>query len=430
MNNVLDFGAVGDGKTKDTAAVQKAIDAGGIVFFPPGVYLCGTLYLKSCGGLELAPGAVILGSPDKEDYNADDFCVQNSFSTVERSSGAHLIVVLEQHDVVIRGGGRIDGNRQAFYGDPAEKERKFTLSDWRPGQMVFVCESENVTITDVELNHAAYWTLFLYGCENVMVRGVRIWNDYRTHNGDGIDIDCCRFVTVSDCIIHSGDDCITFRGNTKRLKNKKPCEYVTVTNCVLGTSCNALRIGVGDGIIRNCTVSNLIVKDTRTGIQINSAYSTDSGVGIENILFSNICMEVKKPFALFSHFRGLCDQEIKPMRNIRFSNISTTAVANSAICANHVGDIEGITFSDVEFIVGSDENVQPMDEYFCRGYGVESAPAVFYVENAKNVKFRNVNAVYADGAAKWQYGVVSVNTEKMILDSCGFDRENIVYEKK
>ena len=123
MNNVLDFGAVGDGKAKDTAAVQKAIDAGGIVFFPPGVYLCGTLYLKSCGGLELAPGAVILGSPDKEDYNADDFCVQNSFSTVERSSGAHLIVVLEQHDVVIRGGGRIDGNRQAFYGDPAEKER-------------------------------------------------------------------------------------------------------------------------------------------------------------------------------------------------------------------------------------------------------------------------------------------------------------------
>lgn len=428
MNNVRDFGAVGDGKTKDTSAVQRAIDAGGIVFFPPGVYLCGTLYLKSEGGLELAPGAVILGSPDKEDYNADDFCVQNSFSVVEKSSGAHLIVVLEQHDVVIRGGGKIDGNRQAFYGDPNEKERKFQLGDWRPGQMVYVCESENVTITDVELNHAAYWTLFLHGCENVMVRGVRIWNDYRTHNGDGIDIDCCRYVTVSDCIIHSGDDCITFRGDDRRLKNKKICEYVTVTNCIIGTSCNAMRIGVGNSIIRNCTVSNIVVKDTRTGIQINSAYSTDSGVGIENILFSNINMEVKRPFALFSHFRGLCDQNIKPMRNIRFSNITTTAMCNSAICANHVGDIDGITFSDVEFLFTSDENVLSLDEYVCRGYGTESAPAAFYVINAKDVKFRNVNVKFAENVPALQYGVISDNAEKMLCSECDFGGENLVLQ--
>ena len=223
MINVKDFGAAGDGICKDTAAIQRAVDAGGMVCFPPGIYLTGTIYLKSCGGLYLEPGAVLKASPDKEDYNAPDFCEQNRFSTAEHAFGAHLIAAVEQENITICGGGRIDGNRQAFYGDPAEKERKFTLSDWRPGQMVFVCESENVTITDVELNHAAYWTLFLYGCENVMVRGVRIWNDYRTHNGDGIDIDCCRFVTVSDCIIHSGDDCITFRGNTQRLKNKKPC---------------------------------------------------------------------------------------------------------------------------------------------------------------------------------------------------------------
>ena len=77
MNNVLDFGARGDGIAKDTAPVQAALDAGGIVFFPPGTYLCGTLYLRSNGGLELSPGAVLLACPDREDYNADDFCPQN-----------------------------------------------------------------------------------------------------------------------------------------------------------------------------------------------------------------------------------------------------------------------------------------------------------------------------------------------------------------
>ena len=174
MNNVKDFGAVGDGKTKDTAAIQRAIDAGGMVYFPPGIYLSGTLYLKSNGGLELAPGAVLLASSDRADYNADDFCVQNSFSVNERASGAHFIVAVEQQNIVIRGGGIIDGNREAFYnGFREENPRKFKLGEWRPGQMVYFCECENIRISDVEMNNAPYWTCFLHGCEQVNIRGLR-----------------------------------------------------------------------------------------------------------------------------------------------------------------------------------------------------------------------------------------------------------------
>ena len=78
--NVKEFGAAGDGTTLDTAAIQAAIDAGGMVYCPPGVYLSGTLYLRSNGGLELSPGAILRGSPDLADYNPADFVPQNSAS--------------------------------------------------------------------------------------------------------------------------------------------------------------------------------------------------------------------------------------------------------------------------------------------------------------------------------------------------------------
>ena len=176
MNNVRDFGAVGDGRTKDTAAVQKAIDAGGMVCFPPGTYLCGTLYLKSHGGLHLEAGAILLASPDPEDYNADDFCVQNSHSVNEQSSGAHFIVALEQENVTIEGNGRIDGNRAAFFYVPENRsDIRPEQITWRPGQMVYFCECRNVKIKDVEMYNSTYWTCFLHGCENVQVTGIRIW---------------------------------------------------------------------------------------------------------------------------------------------------------------------------------------------------------------------------------------------------------------
>ena len=99
-------------------------------------------------------------------------------------------------------------------------------------------------------------------------------------NGDGIDIDCCADVTVSDCLIQSGDDCITLRGNAKALgEAARPCEHVVVQNCVLSTPCNAIRIGVGDGVVRDCSLSNIIVKDSRTGISIGW-FESSSGRGM------------------------------------------------------------------------------------------------------------------------------------------------------
>jgi len=425
MNNVCDFGAVGDGRTKDTGAIQRAIDAGGMVFFPPGVYLSGTLYLKSHGGLELAPGAVLLASPDKEDYNADDFCPQNYFGALDHASGAHFITAVEQSDVVIRGGGIIDGNRKAFYNEIwKEHPDEFKLTEWRPGQMVYFCECENVRISDVELNNSPYWTCFLHGCERVTIRGVRIWNDSHTQNGDGIDIDCCRFVTVSDCIIHSGDDCITLRGVDWKLKKKKACESVTVTNCILGTRCNAFRVGVGTGTIRNCTISNIIIRDTRTGIQINARYNRkEEGVLIENILFSDILMEVKRPLAICSDVFGVNDREIKPIRNLVFRNLNGTASWSSLVESNRRGDIRDIEFSGVKLKYRGGEDVEDGPGLIYAEFGAKNAPTAFHLTNVEKVRFRDVQIDWESDSPNWKYGIMAVNTGIAEINSgCDFGK--------
>jgi polygalacturonase len=108
MRNILDFGAVGDGVTVNTSAIQAAIDMGGTVYIPAGVFVTGTLYLKSGGGLHLAPGAVLRASHNRADYNDLHYCVQNQMYAAEFMNGTHLITAVEQENVFIEGEGTID----------------------------------------------------------------------------------------------------------------------------------------------------------------------------------------------------------------------------------------------------------------------------------------------------------------------------------
>lgn len=259
MSNVLDFGAAGDGSHKDTEAIQRALDAGGLVYFPPGVYLTGTLFLRSHSGIHLETGAVLLGSPDPEDYNSPDFCLQNSVCKPEKAYGGHLIVGLEVQDIFIRGQGVIDGNRKAFF-DPAQCSRD-QFQGWRPSQMIFLCESSDILLEGVILQNSPYWACFLFGCENARVEGLKILNRKGVWNGDGLDIDCCRQVCVSDCVINTSDDSLTVRASgANRLQNAPViCENVVVSNCMLTSGQAGVRVGVGAGIIRHCLFNNLTI---------------------------------------------------------------------------------------------------------------------------------------------------------------------------
>ena len=430
MNNAKDFGAVGDGVAKDTAAIQRAIDAGGMVYFPPGAYLSGSLYLKSHGGLHLAPGAVLRASPDREDFNAPDFCPQNSWSKNEFSTGKHLVIALEQENIALEGGGRIEGNFSAYMQlDKPMTQHMPGVYEAAPGgklgQMLYFCESKKIRLRDIELADSSYWHCFLHGCEDVIVSGLRIYGHPRVNTNDGIDIDCCRNVTVSDCIVDVADDAIAIRGNWKKLKKKRACENVVVSNCVLssGYAC-AVRVGVGDGVIRECLFSNIVVPRAGRGVLLQSRYGIASeGVSISGVAFRNMRMDcAQRAIAIHLDNRSLLGREdvekcAKTISDIVFSQIAASAKRTCFVMGNGRGLVRDIVFKDMALRYGGCGPFPDTDPE-SGWHGNASTDAVFDISHAEDVRFDNVRLDIASGHSGWRYAVRAEDSRNIGFDAC------------
>ena len=359
--NVRDFGAKGDGCAKDTAAIQAAVDAaaaagGGMVMLSAGTYLSGSVWLKSNVDFYLVNGAVLKGSPDIADYCTADCCPQNYSSpkTGDNTTGGHLILCVGQHNVTLRGPGKVDGNSAAFMLDGNGKPwpRKNVDGLVRPAQMVWFVDSSDIRITDIEIADAPYWSCFLLNCDRVWVRGAYIHTErrrYHTFNGDGLDIDRCRWVSVSDCRIDTADDCITLRASSaSRLAEPHDCAYVTVANCNLSSSCNAIRPGVGEGSIHDAVFSNLTITDSRTAFNFVAAYSaTSRGPDIRGVRVDNVRVDARN----FLKMHHMYSKEAT-FSDIVFSDISGKVTERSIIRARATKPFERVTFRNVELPCG------------------------------------------------------------------------------
>ena len=354
--SVKDCGAVGDGVTLDTKAIQAAIDSvaaqgGGVVEVPSGVYLTGSIWLRDNIDLHLNPGAVIKGSPDLKDYCDENCCSQNEAEIKggDYISGGHLIMGVGVRNVSITGPGCIDGNSDAFLLDENGKRwAKKSKIPGRPGQMIWFVDSKDIRVKDVEIADSPYWSLFILNCDRVWIDGCYVHThrkDYHTFNGDGIDIDRCRYVTISNCRIDTSDDCITLRASAAhKLANPQDCEWVTVTNCNLSSSCNAIRLGVGEGNIHDAVFSNLTISDTKQAFNIVAAYVRGNrGTDIYGIRFNNIRVQANE-LVRIHHMHSPAAM----IKDIVFDGISGSVKYTSKLWAKQAVPFTDIVFRNVD----------------------------------------------------------------------------------
>ncbi len=414
LYDVRDYGAKPDGKTLCTTSIQKAINAcsqsgGGTVYLPPGTFLSGTIYFKTGVMLRLAAGSTLLGSKDLKDYPPT---VQAFRSYTDNYTDKSLIYGENVERIAITGSGTIDGQGESFEGP--YKVRPY---------MIRFIQCRNVTVKDVTLRNSPMWVQHYLACDDVRITGITV-RSLVNHNNDGINIDSCSRVIISDCNIESGDDAIVLKSTSARV-----CRDVVVSNCILSSRCNALKMGTeSNGGFKNIVMTCCSIYDTRlagVALEIVDGGTMDRVV-VSNITMNNVGAPIfvrlgnrARPFK-----KDMETTTIGVMRNITISNIEATG-ANSTGCAISglpEAKIENVTLSNVRLSFeggGTKADAaceipeKPADYPEYSMFGRLSAYGL-YCRHVKGLKLLNVQLQLEK--ADQRHAVVFENVEDALID--------------
>ncbi len=430
--NVRAFGAIGDGTNLDSPAINKAIVAcaqagGGTVYFPAGTYLSGSIHLLSNIHLLIDAGATILGAPQSLNaYDETETSLENPYE-----DGGHyyfhnsLIWGENLTNVFITGSGMINGGGLVRFDGLLDRMSGFTPSQNPPGgyppsrlgnKAIALKLCRNVLIRDVTIFHGGHFAILVTGCDNLTVDNVTIDTDR-----DGIDLDCCRNATVSDCRINSPFDDGLCPKSTFALGRSVITENLTIVNCQLsgfkegtlldGTMIPA-RSGVGrikfgtesTGGFRNVTIANCTFRSCR-GLALEEV---DGGI-LENISVNNLTMMNVVDYPIYitlgSRNRGPGATN-GVLRNIQISNVIATGVDRKSgiqISGMPGDDVEGVRLDNIRMVFnggGTKSDAARLPPELGAGYpeasriGIMPAYGVF-VRHARDLELANVNLNFA-----------------------------------
>ncbi len=364
--SIVDFGALGDGETLNTKAIQAGIDAlekGGRLVVPKGVFVTGALFLKSHMILSLEQGAVLLGSSETKDYppftyrweGREQLCYASLINTPQGE---------EVEDIAIEGQGTLDANGVAlFENEMAEKKAM-------RGRAICIRNADGVYLKDITVKKSPAWCVHMIYSKNITLNNIKIHTKYgHIFNGDGFDPDSCQNVTVFHSMIMSQDDCIAIKSGRDEEGRRVgiPTENVRITNCDFNSG-----FGVVVGSEMSGSVRNVYVGDCR----FHNAYSVCSLKGprgrggvIENVMYEN-CTFLNESTEhtdckwfrgaiMMDHFYSHEDfdpdeeepfgEDTPKIRNVVIRNIVAETVAGNAIflCGLPESKIENITLENI-----------------------------------------------------------------------------------
>ena len=445
--NVKKFGAIGDGKTDDAAAIQKAIDAcnaaggGTVLFTAPFVYMASPFSVRSNIEMHIQGGAKILANPDEKVY------IKSAFRQ-NPGEGTIWIGGENVENFTVSGNGEIDGNGISFMGAELEDSyelKPFNVLDPRP-HVLTIIGGKNIRIRDLKIGNSAYWTVHLIGCDDVVISGITLLNSLKVRNSDGIDLDHSKNVRISDCYIESGDDCICLK-NRREYEEFGRCENITVTNCTMTSRSCAIKIGSENmDTIRQVLFNNCIIKKSNRGVGIQNR---DEGV-VSDVIFSNMIIEghlfsdvwwgKAEPIYVTAYRRakinhkdanwrfpkGAREGRVGEVRNIYFTNIKCTSENGVYVSAESVDKISTIVFDNVDVFIDKTTpiagGVYDRRPAHVEGF-VKGKTSGFYFDKANGITVRNCSVQWGNNRPAYfahaleSYRVASLNVIALQADA-------------
>ena len=381
--DITAFGAIKDNGKTYTKEIQTAIDAcningGGDVIIPQGVFITGTIHLKSNVHLYLKSGGILRGSANLNDYELN--VAEKGFSQVHKG----MIFTEDAENVTISGEGQIDGNGDVFFDVNTPKkldsattmytrqknnfrhvesglgDGPFTPKD-RPYQMFVFSNCKRVTVRDIFITKSPFWCMHFADCDAVHVYGIRLWNNMLAPNADGIDITSCTNVIIDGCDIRAGDDALAIVGYNHHFEIPgyrhllHPSGNIIVSNCNLQSNSSAIRIGFLDqNSVENIRVSNVNITNSSRGVGI---FLRDEG-SLKNLTFTNMYIQTRmvtgdwwgngEPIHI-SAIRGKENVKLGTIQNVQFNNIICKGDAGMLVYATENGLIRDLSFKNIVF---------------------------------------------------------------------------------
>jgi hypothetical protein len=364
--NILNFGAIADTGKLSTLAINKAIEAcyragGGRVIVPNGHFKSGTITLLNNVELFLERGAVLYASTNHQDFPRQK---QPAYRSQKDPGGWYALIYAEgASNIGIDGWGTIHGQGEHQVPRPVPEGKVNEDRDGRPRNILFI-SCRKISVQNVTMLNSGIWNQHYLDCEDVVVKNIRVYN-HSNRNNDGIDIDGCRRVVMSDCIMDSDDDGIT-------LKSTGPaaCEDIVITNCIVSSTCAAIKCGTeSTGGFKNIQISNIIVKPSicttapifrtpRIG-QVGIALEIVDGGVMDGVTISNITIQgtecpiyVRLGNRARKHTEGAPEPPRGKMRNISLANINVYDAGNysSSVTGIPGSMIENITMNNIRII--------------------------------------------------------------------------------